>query len=69
MEKTKSKYVSPTIEVIELENEGVIAASVGNIPESPIRSGARGRGGMGSYNSASSNDLEDLINDILTVGE
>lgn len=62
--KKKDMYVSPQVEVIEMENEGVIAASVAGIPEQPIRSSSS-RG----YNSASSSDVEDLINDILTVGE
>ena len=49
-----------------MENEGVIAASFdfpngGEIKSNNIRSGAR------SYGSASSSDLEYMINDILTV--
>ena len=64
--KKKDMYVSPHIEVIKMENEGVIAAS-GNLP--PVGGGGSAisstRGG--SYNSAGSSDLEDLVNDILTV--
>lgn len=70
MTQKKEKYLSPMIEVIKLENGGVIAASgnlggVGNggsafSSRSSYRSGTRGR-------SASTSDLEDLINDILTI--
>ena len=61
----KKQYAAPTIEVIAMENEGVIAASGGtgsteNYNPTPL-SGS-------TYNgSATSNDLEDMINDILTV--
>lgn len=70
--KQKQKYVAPAIEVILMENEGVIAAS-GNGKPSDIDNGggifgtSAGARRSGSY--ASSNDLEDLINDILTVEE
>lgn len=63
----KEKYVTPQVEIIEMENEGVIALSnmPGGNPAFPSRSSARK---STSYHSASSiSDLEDLINDILTV--
>lgn len=68
MNKTKkNKYVSPQIEVIHMENEGVIAASAGSdFPNVPMNPGAGTYSGR-NVNSASSSDLEDLINDILTV--
>ena len=64
----KEAYVAPTIEVIEMENEGVMAMSIEN-------GGSIGKSaGNNSYNSrarnsysASSSDLEDMINDILTI--
>lgn len=61
-------YVAPSIEVIRMENEGVIAASGGvggneSVNPGPMSSNGVSRG----YNSASSSELEDLINDILTV--
>lgn len=64
----KEAYTAPAVEVIRVENEGVIASSVfGSSTEgytpTPMSSSRRTRG----YNSASSSDLEDLINDILTV--
>ena len=62
----KKQYAAPTIEVIAMENEGVIAASGGPSSSStesydpvPISGSA--------YNGASGSDLEDMINDILTV--
>lgn len=62
----KEAYVAPTLEVIKMEIEGVMALS-GNVP------GYGNGGNVGtptkssrSYN-ASSSDLEDMINDILTV--
>lgn len=70
MKQNKEAYVSPQVEVIRMENEGVIAASVPDIPGHTISSNTySGRSGKASYNSASFNDVEDLINDILTVGE
>ena len=60
--KQKKQYEAPAIEVIAMENEGVIAASgasTENYEPVPISGSA--------YNGASSSDLEDMINDILTV--
>ena len=63
-EMQKKQYVAPSIEVIAMENEGVIAASGagGNTEDytpTPLSGSA--------YSGASSSDLEDMINDILTV--
>lgn len=71
MKQNKEAYVSPRIEVIEMENEGVIAASggVSNFPENPIGASTYSSGRNSRSYNASSSDLEDLINDILTVGE
>lgn len=64
--KQKKQYEAPAIEVVAMENEGVIAASGGTGSSStesydpvPISGSA--------YNGASGSDLEDMINDILTV--
>lgn len=66
-QNTKEIYVTPSIEIIEMENEGVIAASAGGSTEgynpTPMNRSNTNR----NYNSASDSDLEDLINDILTV--
>lgn len=64
----KEKYLAPQIEIIKMETEGVIATS-GNLPSvgnggSAYSSRARSTRG---YNGASSSDLEDMINDILTI--
>lgn len=67
MNMKKQKYVSPLLEVIQMENESVIASSGGGgIPdmgEVPINnSQSRGR-----YNAASGSEIEDMINDIFTI--
>ena len=49
----REAYITPSIEVIKMENEGVIATS--GEPYHPIT------------RAYSGSDLEDLINDILTV--
>lgn len=70
MKEKKQHYVSPLIEVIQMENEGVIASSASSAPNIPDRPMTRARGsyyGGRNYNSASSSELEDLINDILTI--
>ena len=64
--KKKDLYVSPQVEVIKMENEGVIASSVNGMnntdwaPKSSAHSNY-------SRTSAGRNDLEDMINDILTI--
>lgn len=68
--KTKEKYTPPQIEVIPMETEGsVMSASVGLPSLKP--GGEWGNKSRTSrtrpYNAASGSDLEDLINDILTV--
>ena len=61
----KETYTAPSVEVIKMENEGVIAAS--GEPYVPQTRSYSGGASTHSYNSASNSDLEDLINDILTV--
>lgn len=62
----KETYIAPSVEVIRMENEGVIAASGESYNPVNTRSYTGGSARRG-YNSTSSSDLEDLINDILTV--
>lgn len=67
MNMKKQKYVSPQLEVIQVENEGVIAFSnSGGAPDMDVdplnNSRSRGR-----YNAASGSEIEDMINDIFTV--
>ena len=62
--KKKDMYISPQIEVIEMQNEGVIASS--QLPG--VGDGGSARAAQSrEYNSAASSDLEDMINDILTL--
>lgn len=69
--RPRRPYVAPAIEVIEMENEGVIASS-GNLPgygdDDMFSSGSSSqmRNNSNSYNAASFSELEDAINDILT---
>lgn len=68
--KQKLMYVAPSIEVIKMENEGVIAASGYGTPDSIGNGGQLFKSSAGTRSGggyASSSDLEDLINDILTV--
>lgn len=62
-------YEAPSVEVVKLENEGVIAGSPGgsSYTEGYNRKELSSSRPTRGYNSASSSDLEDLINDILTV--
>ena len=67
--KRKEKYTSPTVEVIEMENESAVmvgsaTSKPGNIDNGGQIFGSQSRR-SGGY--AASNDLEDMINDILTV--
>lgn len=72
--KRKKDYQPPHIEVIELEHEGVIASSNGmSLPGvgdggSALSSGSAGNHGYG-YNAAGANELDELINGILTFEE
>ena len=61
----RDSYVSPSIEIIRMENEGVIAASGSTENYTPTTMSLQST--PRSLNSASSNDLEDLISDIFTV--
>lgn len=62
----KETYTAPSLEVIKMENEGVIAASGEDYNPITTRSYSSSTSTR-SYNSASNSDLEDLISDILTV--
>lgn len=62
-ESGRAACQAPAVEIISMEMEGVIAASGGTegLTRGPMSRSAR------PYSNASSNDLEDMINDILTV--
>ncbi|WP_300699962.1 hypothetical protein [Bacteroides sp.] len=70
-ELKKQAYTAPSIEVIEMENEGAVmtasaTGSLGGFGKGETIGGTSGTKAR-SYNSAGSSDLEDMINDILTV--
>ena len=62
----KMTYTPPQVEVINMDLEGVIAGS-GTLSDFTPGSSYPQSSARRGYNSASSSDLEDLINDILTV--
>lgn len=59
-EKCRKQYEAPAIEVVLMENEGVIAASGESYNPTPMSV-------QTPRNGASGNDLEEMINDILTI--
>lgn len=61
----KKMYEAPRVEVIEVENEGVMALSMapdGGLTPDP----ASTRNSSSPYNASALSDFEDMINDILT---
>lgn len=65
MEKRKKQYVSPLIEEVVMENEGVIASS-GNGGSLSTMPGTEVSSARNAPYSVSSEDLESMIEDILT---
>lgn len=63
----KETYASPRIEVIELENEGVIAGSIGAGGYTPDNSWNTPSSKQSTYSSASATEVEDMIEDLLQV--
>lgn len=69
----KQAYTPPRIEVIKMEMEGTVmsASNFGGADAFSTRSRASGyrsrSTGRSNYGSVSTSDLEDLINDILTI--
>lgn len=63
--KQKLVYLPPSIEIVAMENEGIIASSTESMnPGNGNWSASSAGFGTGA---ASSSDLEDMINDILTI--
>lgn len=56
----KKYYESPVVEVIQMENEGVIAASGENYTTTPMPGNAR-------ISNTSASELEEMINEIFTI--
>ena len=67
MSKQRTVYIKPAIEIIVIASSGLIGGSQGN--PGVYSSSYRRRTGNSRGSSASLNDLEDLIEDILTVGD
>lgn len=68
--KRKEQYMAPAIEVIEMEAEGSVMSASGNLPDvDPGGNGMKTNRSRSRHNAASSSDLEDMINDILTVDQ
>ncbi len=74
--KKKEKYIKPMIEIIEVQNEGIMASSItgvgtgGNLGNGGSMfgtPGTRSRSANTHQSASPMQDLEDLINDILTV--
>ena len=66
----KQPYSPPQIEVIKMESEGSVMSASNFGGGSAYSTGRRGSyrsSGTRRYNSSSTSDLEDLINDILTI--
>ena len=63
----KEAYTAPSIEVIKMENEGVIALSSTGSNEGYTTTPLSG-GTPQHYNAASTSELEDFLNDFFTVG-
>lgn len=70
--KQKEQYIAPALEVIKMETEGSVMSASANssLPDvEPGGSGTRSSRTRSGYNGASSSELEDMINDILTVDQ
>lgn len=66
----KTTYTPPQVEIIVMEVEGTVMMDSGGITASDFGSGGslnQSKSTYRGYNSASGSELEDLINDILTV--
>lgn len=67
----KKSYEKPQIEIINVENEGVMADSTGG----QLPGGYGNGGGIGgnstrstnTYKSSATQDLEDMLNDLFTI--
>lgn len=67
MKQTKRAYVSPQVEVIEVENEGVIAASINAGGYEPTPWSSSNTRSFNASQSATSNDIEEMIENIFQV--
>jgi hypothetical protein len=71
-DNARQQYVAPSIEVIPMSG-GMMALTGSGLtdyePATPIFPSARSRYGYTTGTVAGSNDLDNMINDILTVGQ
>lgn len=70
----RAPYLSPSIEVIDVVTEGVIAGSGGGSVISPPSIGDGGgawssSNARSSYGASPASDIEDMITDILTIDQ
>lgn len=70
----RASYVAPSIEVIDVVTEGVIAGSGGGSVISPPSIGDGGgawssSNARSSYGASPASDIEDMITDILTIDQ
>ena len=69
-DNARAPYSPPRVEVIKMEMEGSVmsASNFGGADAFSLRNtGTYSAPGRRNYNSATTSDLEDLINDILTI--
>lgn len=72
MKGNKKQYVSPQIEIITVENEGVMAGSVGvggGYPGGGEPFSARTRSTVKQQGSSPLQEIEDILNDFFTVNK
>lgn len=70
MTQTKKMYVSPHIEIIRVENEGVIATSADAGVYTPVEWNSYDpRSQAGTRSTVATDELEDMINDILQFND
>ena len=62
----KETYLAPTLEIIRMENEGVIAASTPGVGDGGSAFNSNSVRRTSSYGAASESELENLIEDILS---
>lgn len=69
MKKERKSYLAPQVEVIEIQTECCVMAVSSQLPH--VDNGGTGLPSVSKtnrgYNASTSSDIEDMINDILTI--
>ena len=70
--KTRQVYLAPHVEVIEMAMEAVVmvGSGSGNAPSYPDKGnifGSNTKRNSSTYNAGTAGEIEDMINDILTI--